>query len=333
MGDTTDTTSETTLANTPYTLPDPVPLGTVGASTHTHPTRPRAKSVWFSALDLSRAARAAEVDAVDNEQQVQQKARTAFFDETGTADMRRAWYPVALRSDFPPGPSATPYATHLLGDPIVIYRDGEGVIVCLEDKCAHRSMPLSLGRIINGELECKYDGWRYNSEGAVTYIPALLPDRKIPSNAFVKRYPTVEKDDLIWVSVGRRPLPPSLRALLPSPTHLLPGPGMFSRAGREATAKAEEEEIEDVDGTRPWGKTFTQVVDLDVDHSIVIENLLDVAHVRFVRKEDRGFHEWMLMRFGGKRCPSRMMALTGTVQHLCMWKSVSREMGLRCLGV
>ena len=60
---------------------------------------------------------------------------------------------------------------------------------------------------------------------------------------------------------------------------------MFSRAGRDATAKAEEEEIEDVDGTRLWGKTFTQVVDLDVDHSIVIENLLDVAHVRLGKKE------------------------------------------------
>ncbi|KAJ3267647.1 hypothetical protein HK104_005729, partial [Borealophlyctis nickersoniae] len=156
-----------------------------------HPPGPQPE--WFSHLDLIRAARAAEVAEVAHDSQSQQKARARFFD----ADMRKAWYPFAMSSEFCVGDG--PVAGYLLDDPIVLYRDAEGVLVCLEDKCAHRSAPLSLGRVTpEGELECRYDGWRYTSEGAVCYIPALLPDRKIPANAYARRYPTVEKDGLIW---------------------------------------------------------------------------------------------------------------------------------------
>ncbi|KAJ3043681.1 hypothetical protein HDV00_004454 [Rhizophlyctis rosea] len=277
--------SETAADSTvPYMIPQLDPIAREAEPTPLRTSR--ARSVWFSALDLNRAetapARAAEVDAVDNEAQVQQRARAAFFDEHGAANMRKAWYPVALKTDFPPGPSIAPKAVQLLGDPIVLYRDAEGVLVALEDKCAHRSMPLSAGRIINGQLECRYDGWRYNSEGAVTHIPALLPDRKIPHNAYAKRYPTIEKDDLIWVWPGDPTLPAYENAYRVPPS-LLPGASMLTRQ-RTATAQAHDGTLDEEDGEGQWGKTFTQVFDLDVDHSVVLENMLDVAHIPFTHE-------------------------------------------------
>eukprot|EP00957_Ditylum_brightwellii_P166278 12658868-Ditylum_brightwellii.AAC.1 len=39
-----------------------------------------------------------------------------------------------------------PFATRLWGEPLVIYRDGEGELVALADVCPHRSAPLSMGK-------------------------------------------------------------------------------------------------------------------------------------------------------------------------------------------
>uniref|UniRef100_A0A7S1Z823 Rieske domain-containing protein n=1 Tax=Ditylum brightwellii TaxID=49249 RepID=A0A7S1Z823_9STRA len=66
-----------------------------------------------------------------------------------------------------------PFATRLWGEPLVIYRDGEGKLVALADVCPHRSAPLSMGKVENGELACMYHGWKFGAKGACTDIPTL----------------------------------------------------------------------------------------------------------------------------------------------------------------
>ena len=44
-------------------------------------------------------------------------------------------------------------------------------ITALEDQCAHRSAPLSRGRLIGDEIACPYHGFRYNAAGACTHVP------------------------------------------------------------------------------------------------------------------------------------------------------------------
>jgi phthalate 4,5-dioxygenase oxygenase subunit len=46
----------------------------------------------------------------------------------------------------------------------------------------------------------RYHGWQFDKEGAVTKIPSLIPGKKIPANAKVKKYPTHEADGFVWVS-------------------------------------------------------------------------------------------------------------------------------------
>lgn len=73
--------------------------------------------------------------------------------------MRNHWYPVAFASELPRGATGSrptdPYGFQLLGDPIVLFRDQHGAAQCVQDKCSHRSAPLSVGTIRDGRLECK----------------------------------------------------------------------------------------------------------------------------------------------------------------------------------
>jgi len=73
--------------------------------------------------------------------------------------MRNHWYPVAFASELPRGATGSrptdPYGFQLLGDPIVLFRDQHGAAQCVQDKCSHRSAPLSVGTVRDGRLECK----------------------------------------------------------------------------------------------------------------------------------------------------------------------------------
>jgi chlorophyllide a oxygenase len=158
-------------------------------------------------------------------------------------DLREYWYPVSLEKHI----SNKPIGLYILGEPIVLFRSNSE-IVCLEDKCAHRSAPLSIGQVVDGNLECKYHGWKYDSSGVLVKIPANLPDRPLPTNAKVKHFPVVIKDDLVWVFVGKNA--PEIPSIRPGAEH-------------------------------GWTNSFDTVIDLDIDHSLMVENLLDPAHLPF----------------------------------------------------
>ncbi|MCE2525658.1 MAG: Rieske (2Fe-2S) protein, partial [Acidimicrobiia bacterium] len=85
--------------------------------------------------------------------------------------LRHYWHPVAVSSDV----TTEPQQVRLLGEPIVLYRDDEG-LVALRDKCVHRGAAMSRGCIRDGQLMCPYHGWEYDRTGAVSFIPALGHD-------------------------------------------------------------------------------------------------------------------------------------------------------------
>ncbi|TMJ48091.1 MAG: Rieske 2Fe-2S domain-containing protein, partial [Alphaproteobacteria bacterium] len=62
----------------------------------------------------------------------------------------------------------------MLDEPILIGRDASGSPFALRDLCPHRGMPLSAGRFDGQEVECCYHGWRFDTGGNCTAIPALV---------------------------------------------------------------------------------------------------------------------------------------------------------------
>ncbi len=88
----------------------------------------------------------------------------------------------------------------LLGEPIFFARMGDGKIFALRDICPHRGMPLSYGKLKDGEVECCYHGWRFNSAGTCTCIPSLAGLEDIqPENIKVRSYKVEESQGAIWI--------------------------------------------------------------------------------------------------------------------------------------
>jgi phenylpropionate dioxygenase-like ring-hydroxylating dioxygenase large terminal subunit len=117
-------------------------------------------------------------------------------------DLRRVgahpdyWYPVAWSEELKAGRAL---GRRFAGDPIVIYRGKSGQVFALEDRCAHRQVPLHLGVVIGDDLKCHYHGWTYNCSGKCIGVPYFGTER-LPNG--VKSYPAREVDGLIFVFPG-----------------------------------------------------------------------------------------------------------------------------------
>ena len=78
--------------------------------------------------------------------------------------LRNAWYFAAWSDELGDGGVT---GRTILKEPVVFYRQGNGEVVALEDRCAHRFAPLSMGHIVGGNrIQCPYHGLEYDKTGA-----------------------------------------------------------------------------------------------------------------------------------------------------------------------
>ena len=71
--------------------------------------------------------------------------------------LRNYWYVAGYDHEI----GSKPLGRIILGEPVVLYRLEDGTVVALEDRCAHRHLPLSMGKLVGDTLECHYHGLRY----------------------------------------------------------------------------------------------------------------------------------------------------------------------------
>uniref|UniRef100_UPI003C7BDCA0 Rieske 2Fe-2S domain-containing protein n=1 Tax=Pseudomonas veronii TaxID=76761 RepID=UPI003C7BDCA0 len=69
-------------------------------------------------------------------------------------------------------------ARRLLDRRSVMYRTLEGEPVALEDRCAHRSFPLSKSRLEGNDIICGYHGFRYDEAGYLKEVPSQKTARE-----------------------------------------------------------------------------------------------------------------------------------------------------------
>src|SRR6188768_1421255 len=110
------------------------------------------------------------------------------------ARLTRFWYVACQSADL----GERPLARSVLGVPLVLFRGQDGKAAALLDRCPHRNVPLSLGRVVaGGRLECAYHGWQFEGGGRCAHIPGLLgsesKERRSPAAA------VREQDGLVWV--------------------------------------------------------------------------------------------------------------------------------------
>ena len=91
-----------------------------------------------------------------------------------------------------------PVAMHLAGERIVLFRDQDGQIGTLTDRCPHRGVALSRGRLTpEGRIECPFHGWQFDRLGNNCHVP-LNPDAKRDTLSALA-LPTRVIGDLVWV--------------------------------------------------------------------------------------------------------------------------------------
>ena len=117
-----------------------------------------------------------------------------------SSELKEYWYIAAYSSDL----RTRPAARSILGMPLVLFRQENGAVAALIDRCAHRNMALSRGRVRRGSIECCYHGWRYGADGRCLEIPSFVAGEPPPANAAVRTFPAAEKDGFIWVYMGVR---------------------------------------------------------------------------------------------------------------------------------
>lgn len=105
------------------------------------------------------------------------------------------WWVAATKEEV----TRKPISRWLLEQRVVLYRTGDGVVVALADRCAHRWAPLSQGRLIGDEIACPYHGFRYNTRGACTHVPT---QSHIPAALKVRSYPVREHGPFVWIWMG-----------------------------------------------------------------------------------------------------------------------------------
>jgi phenylpropionate dioxygenase-like ring-hydroxylating dioxygenase large terminal subunit len=165
-----------------------------------------------------------------------------------------AWY-VACRSE--ELGRRRPLAGQVLGVPVALWRTTSGAPAAVLDRCPHRNVPLSLGRVERGEIECRYHGWRFDDCGRLTAVPGLpvVDDARFDApGRCTTGFGCVEADGFVYVWLSAR-APSSTSTPLPAP---LP---QLSREGYVHVRRSMR-----VDGTL---------------HS-TLENILDVPHTSFL---------------------------------------------------
>ncbi|WP_437312662.1 Rieske 2Fe-2S domain-containing protein [Sorangium sp. So ce385] len=112
--------------------------------------------------------------------------------------LREYWYVACPSSQL----GDAPRAVRVLDQDIVVFRGDGRRPRALADRCCHRGVRLSLGRVTRGELACGYHGWRYGGGGACVHIPSLAGGRRVPERCGVPAFPCAEQDGYVWVWLG-----------------------------------------------------------------------------------------------------------------------------------
>ncbi len=106
-----------------------------------------------------------------------------------------AWYIAAWTNEV----GTKPLARQILGQDVVLFRDGSGRIAALEDRCCHRAAPLRLGHVIPEGIQCGYHGMVFDRNGACVGNPGEEEDR---AHYHVRSFPVIERQHFVWAWMG-----------------------------------------------------------------------------------------------------------------------------------
>lgn len=126
-----------------------------------------------------------------------------------------SWHPVLAAALLRAGDNVVPVLAN--AQPLALWRSASGAVQAWEDRCPHRGVALSLGRVEGDRLACAYHGWEYAAaDGRCVAIPAM-PQQPVPGKVCARTYPVRTCQDMVWVDLAPATAREPVAAQVPSP--------------------------------------------------------------------------------------------------------------------
>ena len=165
--------------------------------------------------------------------------------------MRNCWYVAAWDHELAGGF----VARTILDEPVVLFRAADGQAYGLEDRCCHRSLPLSRGRLLETSVQCGYHGLEFAFDGRCVRVPGQTT---IPPGAGVRAYPVVERWRWVWIWMG-------------------------------APEDTDPDLIPDYHwNDDPEWTAYGDVYHVGGDYRLMVDNLVDLSHIQFLHADTLG---------------------------------------------
>jgi phenylpropionate dioxygenase-like ring-hydroxylating dioxygenase large terminal subunit len=112
--------------------------------------------------------------------------------------LRRFWQPVCFSDDL----KDLPQRVRILGEDLVVFRDGSGAVGLLELHCPHRGTSLEFGLVGPKGIRCCYHGWLFGVDGAILETPGEPADSTLKDRLFHGAYPVHEAHGMVFAYMG-----------------------------------------------------------------------------------------------------------------------------------
>jgi len=165
--------------------------------------------------------------------------------------LKTFWYAAAWSNEI----EHSLFARTICNEPMILYRTQAGNVVCMEDRCCHRRLPLHMGRLIGDSVQCHYHGLIFEPQGRCVKVPG---QELIPPSAQLRTFAAAERHGLVWVFLGPKDL--AVEAKIPD-YHWITDSN--------------------------WGAKGTHF-NVKANYMLIVENLLDLTHLAFVHASTIG---------------------------------------------
>ena len=115
--------------------------------------------------------------------------------------IREQWYAVLSSREVKRGRLT---AVTRMGEQLLFWRSEPGKPSCAFDRCIHRGVALSAGKLVHGNVQCPFHGLEYNANGACVFIPANGKATKPADYYQLDMYPCEERQGFIWIYWGSK---------------------------------------------------------------------------------------------------------------------------------
>lgn len=118
-------------------------------------------------------------------------------DDLAATGLRDRWYPILPSHMVKPGEMVK---VTRLDIPWLLFRNAHGELSMLEDRCPHRSAPLSVGQHLGDRVACKYHGVQVDGTGTVVAVPGM-PGCALEGKKATVSLKVIEAADVIFAFV------------------------------------------------------------------------------------------------------------------------------------